>query len=298
MLFTSRLGGREFAKDPAVVRLEETYYLYYSVFFGEVLGIGIAVSSDLENWSEQGRFPVTQECEKTGIGAPGAIVRDGRIHLFYQTYGTGERDSICHAWSDDGLQFIKDASNPVYHPSADWCCGRAIDADVCYFRNRWYLYIATRDHERNIQKIGAAYAEADSDFSRGSWKQVCRRAVLSPEMKWEQKCIEAPACVEYEGKLYLFYGGAYNCSPQQIGCAVSEDGVSFEKVSTEPVLPNGAPGSWNADESGHPFVFQDRDGKIYLFYQGFDGETWRISKTRVSFRDGIPFFPELRADIG
>ncbi len=288
MLFTSNLAETPFAKDPAVVRLGERYFLYYSVFFGDTLGIGMAFSDDMERWQEYGRFPTTQECESTGVGAPGAIVRDGKVHLFYQTYGTWEKDAICHAWSEDGLHFEKDESNPVFRPTADWCCGRAIDADVCRFKDRYYLYFATRDHEMRIQKLGAAWTPLTSDFSRDSWTQACRHAILAPEMVWEQECTEAPACVVDGERLYLFYGGAYNRKPQQIGCAVSEDGIHFEKMDSLPFLTNGEPGSWNAEESGHPFAFRDTDGTVWLFYQGFDGETWRITRTKLDFRDGRP----------
>lgn len=288
MLFTSHLGDFPFAKDPAVVNLNGKYFLYYSIIKNEILGIGIAASTDMENWTEIGQFAVTQECEKTGVGAPGALVRDGIVHLFYQTYGTGIRDAICHAWSEDGIHFTKDATNPVYRPTMDWCCGRAIDADICCLGDKYFLYIATRDHDYQIQKIGAAYTPLDSDFSASCWTQACRRAVVAPEMQWEMKCIEAPACVEHEGKIYMFYGGAYNCSPQQIGCAVSADGISFEKLSSVPLVPNGKPGSWNAEESGHPYAFRDEDGQVYLFYQGYDGTTWRLSRAKVTFADGMP----------
>lgn len=288
MLFTSYLGENPFAKDPAVVKLNGEYFLYYSIWVKELLGIGISKSADMENWTEVGVFPITQECEKTGVGAPGAMVRDGVIHLFYQTYGTGAKDAICHAWSTDGIHFTKDETNPVYHPTGDWCCGRAIDADICQFGDKYFLYIATRDHEFRIQKVGAAWTTLDSDFSRNSWTQACKRAVVAPEMQWEMTCIEAPACVVRDGKIYMFYGGAYNRSPQQIGCAVSEDGVNFEKISPLPLLPNGPAGSWNAEESGHPYAFEDDDGQVYLFYQGYDGTTWRLSKTKVAFKNGLP----------
>ena len=262
MLFTSNLAEAPFAKDPAVIRLGKRYFLYYSVYFGDTLGIGIAFSEDMERWQEYGRFPITQECESTGVGAPGAIVRDGKVHLFYQTYGTWEKDAVCHAWSADGLHFEKDESNPVFRPTADWCCGRAIDADVCRFKDRYYLYFATRDHEMRIQKLGAAWTPLTSDFSRDSWTQACRHAVLA----------------------------------QQIGCAVTEDGIHFEKLDSVPFLANGEPGSWNAEESGHPFAFRDEDGTAWLFYQGFDGETWRITRRKLEFRDGRPVLAEEQRD--
>ncbi|MBQ4581485.1 MAG: hypothetical protein IJA83_12575 [Clostridia bacterium] len=88
-----------------------------------------------------------------------------------------------------------------------------------------------------------------------------------------------------------FYGGSYNCTPQQIGCAVSEDGVFFRRVSVEPFIPCGAPGSWNSSESGHPYAFRDPvDGRAHLFYQGSSdmGKTWYLSRAEIGFADGKP----------
>ena len=85
--------------------------------------------------------------------------------------------------------------------------------------------------------------------------------------------------------MYLFYAGAYNCKPQQISCAVSEDGVHFTRLQDEPMLTNGPEGSWNASESGHPYVFEDEDGRVYLFYQGSPdgGKNWLLSRAEVFF---------------
>ena len=67
--------------------------------------IGIARSSDLDSWEKIGEILPEQEPERNGLCAPGAIVLDGRVHLFYQTYGNGPKDAICHAVSEDGLAF-------------------------------------------------------------------------------------------------------------------------------------------------------------------------------------------------
>lgn len=39
------------------------------------------------------------------------------------------------------------------------------------------------------------------------------------------------------GKVYMFYAGAYNNCPQQIGVAVSRDGIHFERLSDSPFYP-------------------------------------------------------------
>lgn len=290
MLFTNKELGC-FAKDPAVVRFGGCGYLYYSQRYKDGrFGIGIAVSEDLDHWTPAGEVEITQPCEQNGIAAPGAIVLDGKIHLFYQTYGNGKKDAICHAFSTDGIHFEKNPENPVFAPEASWCVGRAIDADVCVFHRRLHMYFATRDHDMRVQKLGGAWAELDSGFGRNAWHMLAQQSLLTPELQWEGECIEAPATLVHENQIYLFYGGSYNCTPQQIGCAVSRDGVFFERLSTQPFLPCGRPEAWNSSESGHPYVFQDEDGSIHLFYQGSAdmGETWYLSKTNLRFEHGVP----------
>lgn len=270
--------------------------MYYSIRYEDgQFGIGIAESGDLENWKQSGEIPLEQECESKGIAAPGAIVLENRVHLFYQTYGNGKQDAICHAVSEDGLHFRKNPENPVFAPKGDWCCGRAIDADVCVFDGKLYMYFATRDHEMRIQKVGGARAELHSGFGKNAWNMLAEQALLMPELSWEGECIEAPATIVHEGRIYMFYGGSYNCTPQQIGCAVSEDGVFFKRIFQEPFIRCGEEGTWNSSESGHPYVFRDDDGRIYLFYQGSadGGQTWYLSKKEILIKDGKP---ELRKE--
>ncbi len=299
MLYSDSHGTKEgFAKDPAVLRLGDTYYLYHSSFIAgktpeekDRLIIGIATSKDMEHWTFVDFVPLEQECEERGIGAPAAYLENGIVHLFYQTYGNREKDAICHATSTDGIHFVKDPTNPIFAPTNDWCCGRAIDADVVAFGDKLFLYIATRDKDFKIQMQGCAYASLGSDYSRDQWTQAINAPILSPEQDWEGKCIEAAATLVHNNKIYLFYGGSYNCTPQQIGYAISEDGIHFEKPLNRPFLPCGKAGDWNASESGHPYVFIDDDGRIYLFYQGSPdgGKTWILSRCEIGFHSDEPY---------
>lgn len=286
---TSRLG-RPFAKDPAVIRFGGRYLLYYSLpAYGDNRpndgwGVGIAESRNLVDWEKKAEFLAGDGVESKGVAAPCARVIEGRVHLFYQTYGNGASDSICHAVSDDGLRFRRDPANPVFHASGDWNCGRAIDAEVVRFRNRWFLYAATRDPRMKIQMISGAVS--DKAFAPRDWQPFRQAPVLKPELAWEKDCIEAPAAVVRGDSIYLFYAGAYNNAPQQIGCAWSNDGIHFERLFKEPLLPAGAPGSWNSSESGHPGTFVDDDGQTYLFFQGNPdkGRTWLLSFVKIGWK--------------
>lgn len=295
MLFadTTRTGW-PFSKDPHVIPFHGKYLMYYSVppKGNSGWGIGIAESTDLTQWKPIGSLSPAADYEAKGMCAPGALVRNDTIHLFYQTYGNGKKDAICHAWSVDGVNFTRNATNPIFAPKeGEWNCGRAIDAEVIFAKGKYFLYYATRTPDFVKQIIGVATAPAGTNFNREAWTEACDRAILVPEWPWEETCIEAPSVVEMDGTLYMFYAGAYNNRPQQIGLATSTDGIHWEKVSNKPFLTNGDPGTWNYCESGHPHIFKDKDGQTYLFYQGNEdfGRTWFISRKKVLWRDGKPF---------
>ena len=287
--------GKPFSKDPHVVKFGGRYLMYYTLAKGKtppqnVLGIGIAESDDLITWRKVGEITPDADYERKGIAAPGAIVRDGKVHLFYQTYGNRERDAICHAVSEDGINFRRNPTNPIFSPTGEWNCGRAIDAEVAYYKGQYYLYFATRDKGYNVQMQGVATAPANTDFNRKEWMQACDEPILKPELGWEKKCIEAASIIRRRGRLVMFYAGAYNNEPQQIGVAVSKDGVHWKRLSDEPFLTNGAEGEWNARESGHPHIFLDDDGRTYLFFQGNNKQgEWYLSNIEVFWRGWRPY---------
>ena len=298
---TSRLGV-PFAKDPTVVKWQKSYLLYFSLppYLPELKpeaatngwSIGIAQSRDLKNWTKIGELlPLPNTAEQNGICAPGARIINGEIHLFYQTYGNGKNDAICHAVSSDGVTFARNAANPVFAPQSAWSAGRAIDAEVFVFDDRVFLYYATRDPAMKIQMLGVAACALGSDFGRGTWtNESLNGPMLRPELPWEQDCIEAPTVCERNGKLWMFYAGGYNNAPQQIGLVQSDDGIHWTRTSDTPFLPNGKPGAWNASESGHPAVFVDDDGSTTLFFQGNNdnGKTWYLSQTAITWENGTP----------
>jgi predicted GH43/DUF377 family glycosyl hydrolase len=290
--------GRPFAKDPCVIRFGKRYLMYFSLppfstshpQTPKGWAIGIAQSANLIDWEKVGEVLPEQPIEEGGICAPCARVLGGEVHLFYQTYGRGMKNAICHGWSSDGIVFARDPTNPVFHPSGSWTNGRAIDAEVIPFNGQIMLYGATRDPTGKIQLVFGARADPKSGFSRGTWKQIGDGPLLSPQLPWEQQCIEAPSVCERNGKLFMFYAGAYDNAPQQVGVATSRDGVTWKRLFAEPFLANGRPGNWNSSESGHPDIFNDEDGKSYLFFQGnnTNGQTWWLSKKKIDWNGDIP----------
>ena len=298
MLFgdTTRMG-RPFSKDPHVIYFKNRYLMYYSIAPFEDKknpiqgwGIGIAESTDLIHWQHIAEISPNGDYEKKGLCAPCALVINGVVHLFYQTYGNGKKDAICHAFAADGIHFTRNPTNPIFRPTGDWNCGRAIDAEVVAFKGQYLLYFATRDTAYKVQIQGVAAAPLNTDFSRKDWKQLTNAPILKPEYAWEGNCVEGASIYKKGKKLYMFYAGNYNNAPQQIGVAVSKDGVKWKRLFTEPFLTNGKKGAWNESESGHPHLFTDEKGKTYLFFQGNKdkGKTWFLSNIEVFWDKGKP----------
>jgi sucrose-6-phosphate hydrolase SacC (GH32 family) len=296
--------GVPFSKDPHVIWFQGKYMMYYSAppytdkagtKFG--WGIAIAESTDLINWKRIGELNIDPAAtyEAKGFCAPCALVVGNKVHLFYQTYGNGKNDAICHAWSTDGVTFTRNSTNPIFKPDGNWNCGRAIDAEVIRFNDKYFLFYATRDTAYKIQMVGVAAADGNTNFNRSKWKHLSVDGpILKPEFPWEKDCIEGASVIEKEGRLYMFYAGAYNNAPQQIGVATSSDGMNWSRLFVEPFLSNGTPGEWNSSESGHPHIFANPNGDDYLFFQGNNtmGKNWFISNVKVVWEDSLPQLKE------
>lgn len=296
--FDDKGNNIPWAKDPTVVKFKGKYLMYFTLLpdektkkNGVSIVIGIAESENLKDWKLLGEVMPMQTCDAKGLGAPCARVWDGKVHLFYQSYGTGKNDAICYASSEDGLEFKPHPENPIFRPSGDYTCGRAIDADVFIFKGKIFLYAATRDPEMKIQKLVVATTDLKSDFGPKTWTQPVDHSILDPELPWETNCIEAPTVCQRGDFLIMFYAGGYNNDPQRIGVAKSDDGINWTRLWSVPFIPNGPKGNWNSSESGHPGVFVDDDGRTYLFYQGNPdhGRSWFLSQVEIGWKGEIPY---------
>lgn len=301
-------------KDPSVVRFHGQYWMYYSAWLNSSnITVGVATSANLVDWKHVSFLPLVGEWEAHGIAAPGAMVSDDKIHLFYQSYGGTNISAILHAWSADGTNFVRDQSNPIFRPAGDWNNSRAIDAEVTRVGTNLFLYSATRDSLGLTQQVTLASAPLASDWSRSGWTQLsvsgptiapqiptaldAAAGLTAASLKWEGACIEAPTIVSRGGYFYMFYAGGYNNYPQQIGVAVSRDGINFARMfKGQPLLPRGAAGTWNHSESGHPGVYQDDYGRDFLFFQGDNtkiGLEWRLSMIPLQWQSGGPGNPDM-----
>jgi hypothetical protein len=286
MYYTDTSHGRSLAKDPDVEWFGGRYLMYYSVNRGQDgWAVGIAQSQDLTHWTKAGEVLPAADYESKGLAAPAAIVRDGKLTTssIRPTERPQRRDLSrgvrgrhpLHARRDEPGSFGRRATGlrPGHRRRRDRARGQAA------------AVLRHADPDMKIQKLVVASAPADSDSGGTSGPSCATSRSSSRNCPGETRCIEAPSVCEHGGRLFLFYAGGYNNEPQQIGCAVSDDGIAWTRLSQRPLLPNGEQGEWNASESGHPGVFADRDGRTYLFFQGNDdkGASWHLSMMEIAW---------------
>ena len=101
-----------------------------------------------------------------------------------------------------------------------------------------------------------------------SWEEL--PIALYPDMPYEDAggCFSGSA-VEKDGKLWLFYTSVSHALGQTQSCAVSADGVHFEKLPSNPVIPACPVGS--GKDFRDPKVFPYRDGYRMVVGNGEDG---------------------------
>lgn len=141
-----------FIKDPCLLKVGSTYYLYYSGWDGAAwAGIGLATSTDRVTWAKSGSNPVLTGTAATwdsgGPIFPWVVYDAGdadatrRWKMWYQS-----GSSIGYAYSSDGLAWTKYASNPVIQVGAGGTYDDVNCEMGCAIKQgaTWYLFYAGR----------------------------------------------------------------------------------------------------------------------------------------------------------
>ncbi len=105
-----------------------------------------------------------------------------------------------------------------------------------------------------------------------------------PYGSFDERAVADPYVIRSGDYFYLYYLGQDRAARQRLGVARSTDGVTWEKLSTNPVLEGGPPGAFD-EELGEPAVWTS-GGAWWMLYTGrAHDEQRRIGLARSA--DGI-----------
>lgn len=165
----------------------------------------------------------------------------------------------------------------------------------------WTLYGAYP--EQTGYEVRPGYEGVASSTTGITWQRAKDTPTLSVHDAdvgvWEKDCIYQPWLVENDGKYYDFYNAA-NGGNEQSGIATSTDLLSWNRVSTNPVIQSGA-SSYDTTMASDPKVFRDGDHwTMFYFGLGSDGHasimaafstdliTWTASPEPLYLAGGNP----------
>jgi hypothetical protein len=270
---TAEEWDKELIFPTSVVYFDSLYHMYYSggnLF--DTIRIGLAISQDGLLWTKSPSNPVL------GVGPEGAwdernafagkvLIIDSVFHMWFTGHEGGDftRDfRIGHATSPDGVNWTKDAANPILDmgTGGSWddkviTVGAAVFDGTTY--HLWYGGIGPSG-------IGVGHATSPDAIT---WTKDPSNPVFSPGSSgsWDYPRIDFPSVI-FDGTIFhMWYtGGVYFAG--QIGYAFSEDGSHWEKYIENPVLRVGPEGSW--DESGAFWctVIDSANMKYKMWYSG------------------------------
>jgi predicted GH43/DUF377 family glycosyl hydrolase len=119
-----------------------------------------------------------------------------------------------------------------------------------------------------------------------AWKRH-RDPVLDPGPRgsWDERGVADPCVIRTGAKLYMFYLGEDRARRQRLGVAVSNDGLVWTKLRSNPILELGAFGEFDENGLGEPAVW-DGDGHYWMLYTGRNhNEVRRLGLSRS--KDGV-----------
>lgn len=176
-----------------------------------------------------------------------------------------------------------------------------------FFNGEYHLFY---QHHPYSPEWGPMYWGHVKSKDLAFWEEL--PIALAPSEEYDRDGCFSGSAIEKDGKLYLMYtgnvwtGDNHDTELKQVQClAVSSDGVVFEKLPENPVIPN-AP-----DEDIHPYHFRDpkvwKHGEYYycvigsrtkehqgqvLLYRSSDLINWEFVNVVAKGEDGFSFMWE------
>ncbi|MGN9840282.1 family 43 glycosylhydrolase [Nonomuraea sp. H19] len=156
--------------------------------------------------------------------------------------------------------------------------GLHADPDIAVFGDRFYLYPTTDGFAGWSGTAFKAFSSADLVH----WQDHGVILDLGPGVSWADNSAWAPAIAEKDGKYYFYFSGglAAGNTAKHLGVAVSDSPTGpFRDALGKPLVPAGT----YAGQMIDPAVFQDDDGRHYLYWGNGNSYQVPLNADMVSF---------------
>ena len=251
------------AKDPSIIRFNDSYYLYYSSKYTTApsyFSTSFAISKDGMNFIKKGVvLPVggAGEIDEGRAYAPSALVFNNRVYLYYTATDSVGVYRVALAISKDGTNFVKKGvvldTGGVGEVDSD-----SIDkVSVVYFNNKFYAFYTACDGSvcrvaLAISKDGMNFVKKGIVLDLGNVGEIDDNFIYYCDAK------------VINNRIYLYYMALSSIdSFWRIALAISKDGMNFTKKGV--VLNVGNVGEIDDDSVFSPSVLHFNN-RVYLYY--------------------------------
>jgi len=199
-----------------VLKVGDTYHMWYGGLSGSVGGIGHATSSDGKSWTKDSANPVYRAPSQPAIWPTHVMMLEGRYWLYYYREDTGETEL---ATSSDGVSWARYGA--VLKPGS----GASFDsqgASQFKFVNlgAFYLGFYTGTDLTHHHHIGMCLS-----LDGVNWVKHPQPVLSRNPQGWDGENVVFNVPLPYGNRLYLLYGadqlGTHNC---RIGLAETRIG--------------------------------------------------------------------------
>jgi len=206
--------------------------------------------------------PVIERGDPSDVLNPSVVRFQGAYWNFYSEF-----DGQTHAWhtaaatSSDGIAWMK--LGRVLSPEGSYIAANGsalvVGDELLYWFEAGYPL-----------RIALARSRDGKNWTRQSNVVV----PLGPRGSFDERAVADPYVIRAGGNFYMFYLGQDRAHRQSLGIARSIDGVTWEKLRTNPILEPGAPGAFDENGVGEPAVWTS-GGQWWMLYTGRDKKEQR-----------------------
>ena len=219
---------------PFVLKEGGIYKMWYEGRGDDVRQLGYATSTNGIDWNKYTGNPVLRagpESYDQDIAGHGSVLNDGGTYKLWYLAG-GDGGGIAYATSPDGLSWTK--QGPVLtSESGNWDDGGLWGPSVLKVNGSYWMWYAAWGWE------GWTAVGVVTSTNGITWTRFLAAPVIT-ETGW----VGDPHVISDGGKLKMWYNVWHEDGTGDIAYAESDDGISWTKSPSNPVLMPGTSGQW------------------------------------------------------
>jgi len=195
------------------------------------------------------------------------LFEDGKYRMWYMhTYESGHAD-INYAESVDGFHWHNTLQNAVLSPGApgSWDSYMVGVTAILKDDTGYKMYYAGCSSHNNIQNIGLAFSTDGINW------QKMDNPIMSAS-SYDESGISATAVVKKENTYYMYFSS----NRLNIGVAVSQDGITWERKTMPVVVPTEI---WESSGIVYPTVIYD-GSKFVMIYKNWDRSAFGLATSQ------------------